>query len=179
MIDLVEKNNIKSYVELGVYGGRSLLPVSLAMKAINTNPLIIGVDAWNLSNTKEGTADPTRDVHRDDWWSRIDHTFMYKYTIQLMMKYNLDNVKLYRISSLDFHDMVEDKSLDMLHQDGNHSQEISCKEVELYHNKVRKGGFWIFDDTDFNSTKAAQTKLESYGYSCIHDAGGWKCYQRI
>lgn len=179
MVDLVEKNNLDSYLELGVYCGRSLLPVALAMKCLHERPTIIGVDAWNLKSTLQGVPDKT-DSLRDDWWSRIDHNGLYLYTINILRKYGLErDVQLYRTPSADYVRFVDKDSLSMLHQDGNHSTEVSCQEVELYHDKVKVGGFWIFDDTNWESTKPAQNKLESYGYSCVYDANGWKAYQRL
>lgn len=180
MVDLIEKNNLNSYIELGVYCGRSLFPVALTMKHLHQNPLVIGVDSWNLTNTLQGTPDPQRDVHRDSWWSRLDHNGLYLYTINLMKKYGLDRtVQLYRTSSLDYVQFVDPQSIGMLHQDGNHSTEISLNEVNAYYDKVKIGGFWVFDDTDWSSTQPAQDKLVSYGYTCIHDASGWKVFERV
>lgn len=179
MIDLIEQNQLDSYIELGVYCGRSLFPVALAMKHLVSNPHIVGVDSWNLTNTLQGIPDQQKDVHRDSWWSRLDHNKLYLYTIGVMKKFNVDRVvHLIRTSSLDYVQFVESKSISMLHQDSNHSTEISLGEVDAYYDKVKIGGFWVFDDTDWESTKPAQNKLELYGYTCIHDASIWKVYRR-
>lgn len=184
LIKLVEEYSVTSHLELGVYCGRSLLPVALAIKEVCSKKSIlsdiVGCDSWNLTYTTQGTPDPSRDALRDKWWSQIDHTGLFLYTINLMKKYDVHkNVRLIRLSSLEYAKCVDSNSLDMLHQDGNHSTEISLQEVELYYDKVKKGGLWVFDDTDFNSTKPAQLKLESYGYKCIHDKGSWKVYCRM
>lgn len=177
MIDLVENNNVKSFIELGVFGGRSLLPVALAIKNGESNDSsIIGVDAWNVSESLEGT----NDINNALWWEKCDHNKMYEYTINLMIKYGLSNdVTLVRMSSIEYASNVLDSSIDMLHQDSNHSEEISCLEVELYNMKLKSGGLWIFDDTDWETTKLAQKSLEQKNYVCIHDAKSWKVYKKL
>jgi hypothetical protein len=45
-------------------------------------------------------------------------------------------------------------------------------------NKVKKNGFWVFDDTNWETTQKAQKLLESYGYKEIYDSGSWKIYKR-
>jgi len=74
--------------------------------------------------------------------------------------------------------IFDDHSIDFLHQDSNHSEEISCMEVELYHNKVKPGGTWVFDDTNWPTTKKAQDLLVSKGYTEVYDSGEWKVYLR-
>ena len=59
------------------------------------------------------------------------------------------------------------------------SEKISCEEVELYHKKVKKNGIWVFDDTNWDTTKKAQELLVSYGYIEIYDSGTWKIYKRF
>ena len=52
-------------------------------------------------------------------------------------------------------------------------------EVELYKNKVKPGGIWVFDDTNWETTKKAQSLLASRGYNEIYDSGTWKIYTRV
>ena len=49
----------------------------------------------------------------------------------------------------------------------------------MSYNKVKKNGFWVFDDTNWETTQKAQKLLESYGYKEIFDSGSWKIYRRI
>jgi hypothetical protein len=169
MIEYI-KPNTQCCVELGVFGGKSLLPIALFCKN-----RVIGIDAWDCQNTLEGQ----NDIENDKWWSKIDFDKMYIYTQNLMKKYNCSNVELLRTTSekavVDF----SDDSIDFLHQDSNHSEEISCKEVELYAKKVIIGGIWVFDDTNWNTTLKAQSLLIDYGYIKIHHATTWAVYQRI
>jgi hypothetical protein len=168
MMEYIDEST-KLCVELGVWGGRSLLPI--AMKCHGD---VYGIDAWNVSASLEGK----NDVSNDEWWSKINYNKMYNYTHTLMNTYNCDNVKLLRMKSSEAVRLFDDTSIDFLHQDSNHSEETSCLEVELYHNKVKPGGIWVFDDTNWKTTIKAQNLLLEKGYTEIYDSGEWKIYKR-
>jgi len=157
-------------VELGVWGGRSLLPMCLM-----TKNKVIGIDAWSKDSSLEGV----NDASNDEWWSKIDYEKMFNYTKDLLTKYKASNSILIRSKSSEVYEKFTDESIDFLHQDSNHSEKISCEEVELYHKKVKKNGIWVFDDTNWDTTKKAQELLVSYGYEEIYDSGSWKVYKRV
>jgi len=139
-------------VELGVWGGRSLLPI--AMKCPGD---VYGIDAWSQDASLEGTNNPLN----DEWWEKVDYTRMYRYAQKLMDEYNCDNVKLLKMKSCQAVRLFDDSTIDFLHQDSNHSRETSCEEVELYHSKVKPGGVWCFDYTNWETTQPAEELLVS------------------
>ena len=65
-----------------------------------------------------------------------------------------------------------------MHQDSNHSEKISCNEVELYKNKLKTNGIWVMDDTNWDTTKKAQILLVSYNFEELYDSGDWKVYKK-
>jgi hypothetical protein len=156
-------------VELGVFGGRSLLPIAFA-----TNNKVFGIDAWSKENSLEGV----NAIENDDWWGNLDHDYFYDYTRNLLEKHGCGNVQLLRAKSAHVVDHFQDESIDFLHQDSNHSEETSCDEVEKYHSKVKKNGIWVFDDTNWTTTRKAQGLLESHGFMEIYDSGSWKIYKK-
>lgn len=158
-------------VELGVFGGRSLLPIALA----NKNGVTVGIDAWSANSSIDGENDDAN----DEWWKKIDYDGMFKYTIELLKRNGCSNTKLLREESSKAVDRFKNNSIDFLHQDSNHSEKISCAEVELYKNKVKQGGIWVFDDTNWETTRKAQELLAGYGYIEIYDSGTWKIYKRM
>jgi len=55
-----------------------------------------------------------------------------------MEKYELlPLVNLYKSTSYSAVTLFSDNSLDMIHQDSNHSEEISCAELNLYDSKLK------------------------------------------
>lgn len=144
-------DDYKICVELGVFGGKSLLPISLKCKGV-----VYGIDAWSNDAALEGS----NDIRNDEWWKKIDYGYFYNYAVSLLKKYGLNNTIFLRMKSCDAIHHFEDNSIDFLHQDSNHCEEISCKEVDLYHNKVKENGIWIFDDTNWGSTKKLKNCLK-------------------
>jgi predicted O-methyltransferase YrrM len=179
LIEIVNTQKPSLCVELGVFGGRSLLPLAWASKNLNQHAKVIGIDAWDPVVCTEGENDKTN----DDWWVNINHTDMLNYTIKLMQEYKVDDiVQLWKSKSVDVADKFTDNSIDILHQDSNHSEVVTCNEVELYWNKVKSNGIWIFDDANWPTTFKAQELLVSKGYTEIYKyeahGTGWKIFKR-
>ena len=77
-----------------------------------------------------------------------------------------------------------DGEIDVLHQDGNHSEESSSREVELWLSKMKPGGIWIMDDIDWKvgdkvGTAKAQGMLLQNGYVEVENYGGWAVFKDI
>ena len=177
LMNLVHESHAKLSVELGVFGGRSLVAIGIAAKKVDPSSKVIGIDPWQAEASLEGTNDKAN----DDWWASVNYDEIYTYAKNLMIDNKVDSVvELWRCKSRDTVSKFEDHSIDVLHQDSNHSEEISCEEVELYWNKVRPGGFWVFDDTDWPTTKKAQDLLVSKGYRVLEVSSDnkWTVFKR-
>ena len=165
-------NNAQLCVELGVFAGKSLLPISITCEGKAT---VIGIDAWSSQASLEGINDKAN----DEWWKGIDYNHFQNYTQGLLNYYQCKNTKLLKMTSKEAVKNFEDNSIDFLHQDSNHSEEISCEEVELYFQKVKSGGIWVFDDTDWKTTIKAQDLLISKGAVELVNHGDWRIFQKI
>ena len=176
LMEIVEASKPTLSVELGVFGGKSLLPIALMSKKLNPASKVIGIDAWSARACVEGT----NDKENNDWWVNIDYTKMFRYTQNLMITNGVgDIVELWKETSRDSIVKFSDNSIDILHQDSNHSEEVTCEEVELYWTKVKEGGYWIFDDTNWPTTQKAQLLLVSKGYTETYSHNGeWKVFLR-
>src|SRR5690348_11550419 len=107
-------------IELGVFGGRSLLPIALAHWTLNLGK-VIGVDPWTAAAALEGTNAP----ENDKWWSEV----------RIGDVEASARAMLARIVPQDFWTIAKQSSLaqtehpikyNLMHQDSNHSEEISC-----------------------------------------------------
>ena len=176
LIEIVELCKPSLSVELGVFSGKSLLPIALMSKKLNNNSKVIGVDAWSIEPSIEGMCNK----QDKDWWTSVNYTHMFDYTFNLLKENNVnDIVELWKNKSSLVSDKFTENSIDILHKDSNKSEKVSCEEVELYWNKVKEGGYWIFNDTNFDTTQRAQDLLLSKGYTEIYNHNGeWKIYLR-
>lgn len=181
LFDLVLKSDSQVSLELGVFGGRSLIPVALAHQQKNSG-FVLGIDAWTKEASAEGDGAFKEGVtakENDDWWSKVDYHKVYSSCINAIEKYALTKYcGTVKMRTLSVGILIRENSIDLLHQDSNHSEEISCAEVELYHSKVKSGGYWISDDTDWQTTQKAQELLMDKGFDLIADHTSYKVFQK-
>jgi Methyltransferase domain len=171
--NLVIENKLQKGVELGVFAGRSLVPLGWGFE--ETGGHITGIDPW----TTEACVEGKNDKANDDWWSTLNLEDLYRSTVNILRQLGLDNiVTLVRKKSAEAVLDFEDGSLDLVHQDSNHSEQISCDEVERWTPKLKAGGFWIADDTNWPTTQKAQKLLVEKGYTELYDSGSWKVYRK-
>ena len=175
MYNLVKDTRAELTVELGVYGGRSFIPMVYGHKD-GGHGKAVGVDPWATSDSIANY--PPSDPNYE-WWDSIDHNNIYNIFQAVLAANDLTAFcEIHRKKSTEVVDMFEDGSIDVLHQDGNHSVESSVWEVNAFANKVKPGGYWIMDDTDWDTTKEAQAKLLRHGYDLVEDYTKWRLYRR-
>lgn len=163
----------KLCVELGVFGGRSLVAIALGL-AHNGFGQVTGVDPFTQAASLEGTNDPAN----DEWWSHLDYEAIARAAQTGIYELDLtEYAHLVRMRSLEVVDFYKNESIDLLHQDSNHAEEISCEEVARWAPKISPNGYWIADDTNWESTKKAQRDLEALGFTELEDHGTWKVYR--
>jgi predicted O-methyltransferase YrrM len=138
-IDLIFKTKPHVIVEIGVWGGKSLVPMALALKA-NQQGIIYGIDPWSSSDSVQWVME---EVNRD-FWSRADHDWVYRDLQQKLTQFDLQaEVKIIRATS---EDAPPIHGIDILHIDGNHSDPASYLDVTKWVPLVKSGGWIIFDD---------------------------------
>lgn len=165
-----------SAVELGVFGGRGVIALGLAVvHGLGGRGSVVGVDPFSAAASLEGTNAKTD----QDWWGALDYGSILKSAREGIAKAGVESVVQLEIArSQDVVGKWEDESVDVLHQDSNHSQEISCYEVETWTPKMRPGGFWVFDDVDWPTTKLAQARLVTHcGFTLVESHEKWAVFQ--
>jgi hypothetical protein len=163
-------------LEIGIFGGRAIISMGFAHRHTG-NGIAIGLDPWKHEACEEGDNDP----ENNDWWRKIDLHDIYSSFVQHVLAHNLLNyVEWLRLDSkkaLKFLKEVHGP-FGVIHQDGNHSEEVSSWEVEAYAPLLLKGGFWVMDDTNWPSTTKAQQKILELGFKELEDHGEWKLFQK-
>jgi len=160
-------------VELGVFGGRGLVSMALPLKDQGFGRAY-GIDPYTAQAALEGTNHPVN----IEWWTHLDYEQIAK-RAQMAIDYLglTAHAWLLRARSAEASRMFLPASLDVLHQDSNHSEEVSCEEITLWVPKMRPGAYWIFDDTDWPTTKKAQKMLLDRGFVELEDHVQWKIYR--
>jgi predicted O-methyltransferase YrrM len=142
-------------VEIGIFGGRSLIPCAAALRR-NGLGVIYGIEAWSPAVAVQN---PTNTVN-DEWWSKIDfgkikHEF-YRFVADMDLTRQVRLVEAPSGRAAGLFDEI-----DFLHIDGSHSVVNAAEDVILYARKVRSGGIVIFDDVNWQSTAPARELLNA------------------
>lgn len=169
----------KVIVEIGVYGGKSLIPMALACKAVGGG-LCIGIDPWDSVASTEGYTGANA-----EWWGDLNHH-------QIMQGF-LDNVKrldlgeriAVTVSKSD--DAVCPAVLDVAHLDGQHTEQ-AIRDVMKFGSRIRIGGIVCMDDLHWTNdgvphVEQAVTALIGLGFTELYrretPIGSWGFFQRI
>ena len=163
-------------VELGVFGGRSLVSIALALRDQPSEfGRVDGIDPFTATAALEGTNDPAN----DQWWSRLNYEAIARVAQEALYRLELmPYARLVRMYSRDVVEFYGDGTIDLLHQDSNHSEEVSCEEVTLWAPKIRTGGYWLADDVNWPTTQRAQRVLTDSGFERIEDHETWAVFRR-
>ena len=144
-IDLILQEQPEVCVDIGTFGGRSLLPVALTLKHLGKG-VVIGIDPWDkIESLKHfGMTDDPRHI---DWWGRIDFNDIYRSFVSMLKRHNLENYcRVIKATSEKAASQID--TIDIVYIDGNHTDYMVLRDVELYLPKVRQGGYiWLNDTT--------------------------------
>lgn len=160
-------------VEIGVYGGRSFLPIAMAHKEIGIG-MAYGIDPWSARESEIGQVHPSD----RDYWSKLDHEIIYQHFSKSLVECGAAScAKILRQCSDDAD--VPDQ-IDLFHLDGNHSDQ-AVKDVEKFAPKIRVGGLAFMDDIHWSGggVERATAKLKSMGFIRLYDLDSGAVFQRV
>lgn len=173
MMDLVFNHRPEVIVEIGVWGGKSLIPMAEALK-YNKRGIVYGIDPWKSEDSVVG-----QEGVNYDWWKAVDHVHVMEKFIARLNKYQLnDYVKVIRTTSEDAEPIDR---IDLIHIDGNHSEETSILDVQKWVPLVRNGGFIIFDDLNWATTAEAVRWLDLHCHrvTTFHGDNVWGVWLKV
>jgi predicted O-methyltransferase YrrM len=163
MMDLIYKTKPKVCVEVGVFGGASIYPTASALKFLHKGQ-VYAIDPWENAPCLDGyrTDDPNY-----QWWNTVDLEKIYQGFEQMLNHYRLKRYcVVMRMTGMKALEHFTDESIDILHIDGNHTENAALSDAEMYLPKVKKGGYIWFDDANWETTLPARTFLM---LNCVKD----------
>lgn len=130
-------------VEIGVYGGASLIP--MAHTAMKYGGKVVGIDPWSVEAALEGMVEEKN----KEWWEKHSHLSPIKRSCEeVIQKLGLKNVELW-VGTSDFYvNSFRDDEIGVLSIDGNHGPQ-AVKDAQNYYKKVKSGGLIAMDDTEW------------------------------
>lgn len=162
LIDIVTKARPQIIVEIGVWGGKSLVPMAAALKA-NGEGMIYGIDPWNNIDSLENVTNESNLAY----WGYVDHEAVMQQLISKIQHFDLENhIELIRSTSVD---AAPIQDIEILHVDGNHSEKTSYFDVTKWVPLMKSGGWIIFDDMTWyeNGVFTTARAVEWLNTNCI------------
>lgn len=173
MASLVLETQPELVVEIGVFGGRSLLPQALALQKLN-HGRIVGIDPWGHEAARE--CDQVEETNA--WWSALNLHHIHTEFIDHLWRLKLHwRCIVIRSTADESSHLFGEESIDILHIDGNHTEEVSCRDVSTWLSKVKSKGHIWFDDTHWESTQKALGLLAK-DCEIIRDVGTCRLFQK-
>jgi len=174
LAELIVKHNCHNILELGIFGGRSLLSMAKVCEQRGSG-LVTGIDPWSASASLEGTNDP----QNNEWWQKLEYEEIYRSFVGLVLAHHLTKYcRWFRCKSAEAAAFYKPESIDLIHQDSNHSEEVSCAEIELFHPLLKPKAIFVMDDVRWETTSKARELLNIKGYVRLEDHGDWQVFQK-
>lgn len=162
----------KVSVEIGVFGGRSAIPIALAHKYVNHGKLI-AIDPWSNAAATEGYTDEHK-----TWWAKQD--------LESIMRRFLK-----RVEELQLHDFVEvvraksddaavPENVGFVHLDGQHTMQ-ALRDAQRFMSNMPVGSNAAIDDVTWvggGPAAAVQWMLDN-GWSSLYPLDTGAVFQRI
>lgn len=154
LYDLVVKEKPDICLEIGVFGGQSLITIAMALRDVGAG-IVYGVDPWKTEAAMEGENEANR-----EWWSKnVDLHEVHTRTMGAIWRLKLDQWSVI-VRAKSQHCPMLFGMVDLLIIDGNHSEVASLRDATLYLPMVVSGGIVIADDIDWPTTQAMRNFIE-------------------
>ncbi|KLU64360.1 glycosyl transferases group 1 [Desulfosporosinus acididurans] len=170
MAYLFKNLKFKSYIEIGVYRGKSLFTVSVAVR--ENKGRAYGIDPYLNSCIKEAEASPAIQKIVQKAIQEMDFNELFQEVNAFKKNFDFDStVNLLRYPSEEAIKYIKDTniSIDMLHIDGNHDTVFVQSDAEYYIPIVREGGIIVFDDIDWPSVRSVYEKEKEKNFLLIEE----------
>lgn len=160
ILELSEEQNELKCLEVGVFGGMSLIPFSLTLKYLSKG-IVYGIDPWSNKDALVGYDHPSH----QQFWGEVDLERMLNICSNAIDILDVkDHTVLLRTTSDDA-PVIE--NISVLHIDGQHTIQV-LKDIKKYASKVILNGYCFIDDVDWSEdTKKSIKLIESYGFELV------------
>lgn len=155
MADLILENRPVTVVEIGVFGGRSLIPQALALKEVGSG-IAYGIDPWRREDALEGFLS---DADRA-WWASVDLDLIHGGCMRAIWDANVEEHCIIIRSHSRYCHKLFGGGIQVLHVDGGHSEEVASRDIRLYLPQVSTGGYIWLDDANWDGVAKAAKLLD-------------------
>jgi predicted O-methyltransferase YrrM len=178
---LVNITQSKLCVEIGVYKGSSLLSFAEALEKIGGK--ITGIDPWSFEMSKNTIDFMGKDyenyIYNELLKGQSTFDIFYNDICDIVEKNDISKtISIIRKPSEDAFINFEIESIDIIHIDGNHNELNASRDILLYLPLVKKGGYFIMDDSNWTGVSQSINKFLIPHCDLVQDFGFFSCYKK-
>lgn len=160
--DLVMEDGLSEVLEVGVWHGRFLLPLSMVLAALDRGRAT-GIDPYAAAPAVQYDSHDRGGIDLEQWPESIDWSAVYDGVVSTAARFGIaKRMRILRLTSTEAAAEIEPGSIDLLHIDGNHDEARVEEDLSLYLPKVRTGGYVFLDDCSWRSVARS--------FALLHDA---------
>jgi predicted O-methyltransferase YrrM len=143
-------------VEVGIFGGRSVVPCAAILREIGEG-VIYGIETWSPATATQYVTGKKN----DEWWREVDFPKVKADFFKFLVENDLvTHVRIVEAPSAEVAHLFSD--IDYLHIDGAHSIYNAAEDVVSYLKRVRSRGIIIMDDINWPTTAPAYAILQAF-----------------
>jgi len=174
LFKLVEDHKPEICVEIGVFGGRSVIALASGCKAVGKG-IVFGIDPWNVPACLEGQ----NDEPNNSWWASVPWDKVIREYYHKLQEYDLlEYTSHFRLHDTQCLKFFNENSIDMIHFDSNHSEEVSCRTVRDWWPKLKNGAIIIMDDIDWEGQAKSVGVMRELGIEDLADYQRYAVYRK-
>lgn len=151
----------ETVVEIGVYAGRSFIPMALALQQLGHGKAI-GIDPYDAAVSAAGEVEKNA-----EWWASFDHGQIEQVFLTAVEALELQQfVELWKKPS---DEVLPPENIGLLHVDGSHTEQ-AIRDVTRYARNVIIGGMVCLDDIlwDGGAVSQAAELLKTMGFEELY-----------
>lgn len=157
-------------VEIGVFAGKSVLPMALELKR-NKKGIIYAIDPWTNEEATKGY-----DGINYDYWNNINLNHALQIFETMISEFDLkDHVEIIKDTSNNA-PLIE--NIDLLHIDGQHTEQ-AIFDAKKYAPQIVQNGFCVVDDVEWGEVSQVPELLERMGFVAIHSVDGCVIFKKV
>lgn len=159
-------------VQIGVFGGSSLLPVAIALNYLARGQ-IIGIDPYDPVESAKGQTGANL-----KWWSELDHAKIERGFMDAVIAEGVSNQVVVLKKTSDA--VTPPDRIQFLIVDGNHGEQ-GFRDIKRYCVKVPVGGLTFVDDITWEGGAIGRgvAWMLANGFTKLYDLDTGAMYQRI
>jgi len=170
MYELAKTINPELVVEAGVYGGRTLFPMALGAPSAQ----VIGIDSWRADECIQGEPDQYHDT-----WKTHDFESKYRFVVDEIRSSGIP-IQIIRANHLEAASNFPNLSIDLFHEDANHSPSIIRRSMNTWIPKLKIGGILVWDDPGWGDGQDVVEYVRSKcGLELIESRAGYDVLRKV